>query len=280
MNLFPWYIITSRHNSRTPINRDASIRHLGYLGWRAPTKEPRPLRDGVVLTLLPRAEWAGRIAAIADRQLVNQFPLPAKDQNGLGYCWCYGSTRALEIERRRLGLDNLDLCPESVGGPCTNWRNEGGYAREYMDYAEKHGVCESRFADDPHRLQPQLWQPGWQDNAASHRVATWLDIEHGDAEPTFDELVSALLGPETDGSTCRPVAIGLPWWGHLVCALGAYILPPTTDCDANTPTGDKIGVLFQNSWGPDWPSAGANGYAVLVERLATPDGAAVPDIVM
>jgi hypothetical protein len=38
-------------------------------------------------------------------------------------------------------------------------------------------------------------------------------------------------------------------------------------------------VLFQNSWGADWPTPGANGLACLTESKATPDGAAAPIIV-
>jgi hypothetical protein len=40
-----------------------------------------------------------------------------------------------------------------------------------------------------------------------------------------------------------------------------------------------VGVLFQNSWGVDWPSPAANGFACLTESRATPDGAAAPVIV-
>ena len=283
MSDFPYKIICHPSDAQKPGDSATRKTYLGYRGWR-PNGLRRPLRGPLPLpSIVDRSEWSTQIAAIGDSHLGRRFPLPAKHQNGLGYCWCYGSTRALEVERQVLGLPNLDLCPESVGGPCTAWRNEGGYAAEYFGQAERDGVAESRLCPRPHLLDPRLWSKDWQANAKSHLVARWFDIEQDDRRPTFDELVTCLLSPATDAGgrpahllAARPVAIGLPWWNHLVCALAALELPPETDCPVNTPDGRKVGVLIQNSWGPDWPTPGANGYAVLVESLATPDGAACP----
>jgi hypothetical protein len=77
----------------------------------------------------------------------------------------------------------------------------------------------------------------------------------------FDEVITCLLNRV-------PVAAGLDWWGHLVCFLDPVILPD-----------GSVGVLFQNSWGVDWPTPGANGLACLTESRGTPDGAAAPVIV-
>ncbi len=81
------------------------------------------------------------------------------------------------------GLATLDLSPESVGGPCTHWRNEGGYACEAFDQLQNFGACESSFMDKPHSLHHNLWKPGWQANAALHEAVDWYDIESGDAAP-------------------------------------------------------------------------------------------------
>lgn len=262
---FPYLIIASA--------RDVEHhRNMGYRGWRQPG-QARRLKAGLPPPpTIPRADWARQIALLGDANLAKKFPLPAKDQNGLGYCWVYGTTRAVEVDRLRLGLAALDLCPESLGGPLTDWKNEGGYAAEAFQGLETAGIAESYLCPTPHSLNPRLWDSAWQTNAKSHECMSWYDLESDDRQPTFDEVITALLTP-------LPVAAGLDWWGHLVAFLAAVVIPRESGLPPNTPTDDTIGVLFQNSWGPDWPSKGENGYAVLTEAFATPDGAGVPIIV-
>ena len=269
---FPYLVIATPRDATRPPASDQVHRLRGYRGWKPP-RHTRIKRAQVPLPpLVPRSEWTARIAAAAGKSLKDLYPLPAKDQNGLGYCWVYGSTRAVEIERVRTGLTQLEFCPESLGGPLTNWQNEGGYASEAFAGLETAGIAESKLCPFPHHLNPRTWDRLWKDNALSHETATWTEISPDDRSPDFDEIVTALLDN-------RPVAAGLSWWGHLVCFLQPILLPPETNCQVNTPDGAKVGILFQNSWGPDWPTTAANGYACLVESLATPDGAAVPILV-
>jgi hypothetical protein len=110
--------------------------------------------------------------------------------------------------------------------------------------------------DRPYSLSPSRWKTGWQENAQLHEAIQWAEID-----TRFDEVITCLLER-------NPVAAGLDWWGHLVCFLDPVILPD-----------GSVGVLFQNSWGENWPTPGANGFATLTERKATPDGAAAPIIV-
>jgi hypothetical protein len=261
--VFP-YLIISDANYRQFRGTDPGLPFsTGYKGWQRPGQPhgfagKRPLGRTV-----PRSEWHDRITAgqgtfLSD--LIASRGIRAKDQNGLGYCWVYGSTRAVEAARAVAGMPFLNLSPESVGGPCTNWRNEGGYASEAFDQLQNHGACESRFMDAPHSLHVNRWQSGWQENAQCHEAVDWYELDGGDGN-IFDEVITCLLNR-------IPVAAGLGWWGHLVCFLDPVILP-----DGN------VGVLFQNSWGVDWPTPGANGLACLTEDRATPDGAAAPIIV-
>ena len=262
-NNFPYLIIddSNAHLFCSGAPRGGST---GYRGWQRPGK-PHAFRGArPVGTTIPRSQWHERIRSgqgnfLSD--LVKEKGIVAKDQNGLGFCWVYGSTRAVEIQRAVQGLTRLDLSPESVGGPCTHWRDEGGYASEAFDQLQNFGACESSFMNAPHSLRYNLWKPGWQQNALLHEAVQWYDIENGDASPTFDEVITCLLQRV-------PVAAGLDWWGHLVCFLDPIILPD-----------DSVGVLFMNSWGADWPTRGANGLACLTESRGTPDGAAAPFVV-
>ena len=237
----------------------------GYKGYQKPQASPIASRPAVPWVQAytgargPRGSTPAR-AFLSD--LVKQKGIAAKDQNGLGLCWSYGSTRAVEVQRAVQGAATLDLSPESVAGPVTHWRNMGGYASEAFDQLQSGGACESSFMDQPHSLRPKRWKPGWQDNAQLHEAVQWYDLESSDQQPIFDEVVSCLLSRV-------PVAAGLAWWGHLVCFLDAVILPPGV-APANTPDGTTVGILFHSSWGVAWPTPGANGLACLTESRATP----------
>ncbi len=238
---FP-YLIIDDQNAHLFTAGGPQARPTGYKGWQNP-HAPHAFRgQRPVGSTIPRSQWHARIKQgqgtfLSD--LVKQQGIKAKDQNGLGYCWVYGSTRAVEVRRAVQGLPLLDLSPESVGGPCTNWRNQGGYAGEAFDQLQNYGACETSFMDAPHSLRPGRWQAGWQENARLHEAIDWYDIE-----TSFDEVVTCLLER-------IPVAAGLDWWGHLVCFLDPIILPD-----------GSVGVLFQNSWGVDWPTPGATGWPV------------------
>jgi hypothetical protein len=264
MTTFP-YLIISDANYRQFQGTDPGKRFsTGYKGWQRPDR-PHAFRGARPVGRTIRRElWhdlitAGQGSFLSD--LVKNRGIKAKDQNGLGYCWVYGSTRAVEVERAIAGLPLLDLSPESVGGPCTGWRDEGGYASEAFEQLQNYGACESSFMDAPHSLHVGRWQSGWQANAALHESVDWYEIDGQDSN-IFDEVITCLLNR-------TPVAAGLDWWGHLVCFLDPVILPD-----------GSVGALFQNSWGVDWPTPGANGFAVLTESRATPDGAAAPIVVM
>lgn len=243
----------------------------GYMGWNHPDRR-REFRGSRPLTqLVPRSEWTARLQAgqgsfLSD--LVKQRGIKALNQDGLSFCWAYGSTRAAQLWRILGGKPWLDLSPESVAGPCTKWRNQGGYASEAFDQMEHYGACQTSFMDRPWSLQPRKWKPGWQQDALQHELPDWYELDGSDESGIFDEVVSLLLNRV-------PVAAGLGWWGHLVCFIDAILLPPGT-AKPNTPDGSVVGVLFQNSWDVDWPAAGANGLCCLVESRATPDGAAAP----
>lgn len=234
----------------------------GYRGWQNPNAQhifrgPRP-----VTSTISRLQWPDMIRSGAGQSKIldamTAAGVQAKDQNGLNYCWCYGSTRAVEIRRLLEGCPHIDLAPESVGGPCTGWRNVGGYAGEAFTQVQNAGICEESYLDAPCSLHYRNWKAGWQDNAKTHEAVDWYNIDGEGGGSIFEQTVTCLLQDS-------PVAAALGWWRHLICFLAPVLLPDNT-----------VGVLFQNSWGVDWPTKGANGLAILTEGRATPDGAASP----
>ena len=274
---FPYLVLTSRNRRQYAATKASrgDPNSKGYMGWRLPGSN-RIMEAGQPLTeVIPRSQWVDLINASQGNclsDLVKKVGIPVKDQNGLGYCWVYGSTSTVEIARAKAGLPFVQLAPESVGGPCTGWRNQGGYAQEAFDYLESHGACAMSFLDKPCSLNWRAWQQGWQADALKRTVTKWYDI--GNEYPIFDEVISCLLNR-------LPVAAGLDWWGHLIHFLDAVILPDGI-APANTPQGKTVGVLARNSWGTDWPGiAGlvSDGWFCLDEDSATPDGAASPIVV-
>jgi len=227
----------------------------GYQGWGTSHRFTGPKPVG---PLIPRSQWVPMIQAGAGLKAFNALTaagVKAKNQNGLNYCWVFASTRAMELRRLLEGLPHLELSPESVGGPVKNWRNVGGEAVEAFGQLQSGGACEASFLDAPCSLHPSRWKAGWQDNAKTHEDVDWYNMPTGSGDE-FDQTITLLLQEQ-------PVAAGLDWWGHLVCFVAPVILPD-----------GSVGVLFQNSWGVDWPSPAANGFACLDESSATPDGAA------
>jgi hypothetical protein len=257
MSAYP-YLIIDDDNYRD-FTASMVQRTTGYRGFQNPDS-PHEFRAGrPVGPTIPRNEWTERVkdgqgSFLSD--IVKAQGIKSKDQGSLGYCWVYGSTRAVEVQRAIQGFTFLDLSPESVGGPVVGWRNRGGYASEAFDQLQEFGACESSYMDAPHSLSPKRWKAGWQQNALQYRATQWYEIG-----TSFDEVYTMLLNR-------IPVAAGLDWWGHLVCFLDPVVLPD-----------GSFGVLFQNSWGVDWPTAGAHGFSVLTESKATPDGAGAPIMV-
>jgi len=230
----------------------------GYLGWQDPGKShvflgPKPVVD------IPQSQWAAMIQAGAGLKAFN-LALPAKNQDGLNLCWCYGSTRAVEYRRRLEGLPQLDLAPESIDVEINGGRNVGGYASQAFDAIQAKGICEQSFLDTANSLNSRRWKTGWQANAASHEAVDWYNIDGSGNGDVFADVMTCLLSDS-------PVAAGLNWWGHLICFVAPVLFADGT-----------FGVLFQNSWGASWPAAGANGFAILTQEMATPDGSASPII--
>jgi hypothetical protein len=165
----------------------------GYRGWQRPGAPHAFQGKRPVGRTIPRRQWHDRIKAgqgtfLSD--LLKQKGIQAKDQNGRSLCWCYGSVRAVETARAVANLPTRDLSPESVAGPCTGWRDQGGYAGEAFEQLQNYGACDSSYMNAPHSLNAHLWAPGWQANAVLHEAVDWYDIEPGDHGPNFDEVIT------------------------------------------------------------------------------------------
>ena len=211
---------------------------------------------------IPRSEWKQRIAEGRGKWLGNltRGVLPPHDQGATNYCWAHGSVRAVEALRVYECQSPLILSAESVAVPVTGGRNRGGSPDEALERLMAFGCCEQSYwpLND---LNERHAKPGWVANALEHAILRWLDVEN------FDDQMSLALHR-------IPVAIGLNWWGHLVCQLDPIDLDEEPTLDHVARPDGQFGIGFDNSWGDDY---GDHGYAILDEKHATADlGAFAP----
>jgi len=128
-----------------------------------------------------------------------------------------------------------------------NYRQQGGWAGEAIQYIEKYGLP-TVDTWPQHSLDRSLAGNHEQQlDAGRHGIVSFEEIQ----ARSFDMAVSCLLDPD---NPC-PVTLGLMWWGHLVCGLRAVKVDSR-----------PYGILIVNSWKKTW---GDGGFKVLVENKAT-----------
>lgn len=216
----------------------------------------------VTMPLIPESEWADRIRekVAAKSQISDVWKrqgVPILDQNGKGFCWAHSGTSATQALRALANLPTVPLSAYAVACVIKNYRDEGGWGAQGLDFISDRGVPSAEFwpmqsmsrAND----NPQTWA-----NAALHKVTEgWVDLQ----APQYDRQLS-----RAQVATCLlnniPVIADFNWWSHSVMLADLVILP-----------NGKIGTRLGNSWGPTWSDG---GFGVLDESKAWPDGAVAP----
>lgn len=198
-----------------------------------------------IIQPIPRSLWPQLIATGKGTFLhdLTRDKLPPHDQGSTNYCWAHGSVRAAEVTRVFEGQSPQILSAESVAVPITGGQNRGGYPEEALTQLIAYGAAEQSYWPLNDRNIHHAVD-GWQANALNYRILQWVDVDSFDMQMTL-------------GLMRIPVAIGLGWWGHLVCQLDPVQLD-----------NGQFGIGCDNSWGPDY---GDNGYFILEESRATAD---------
>lgn len=233
--------------------RDPSTPFTG--GYEARPYERAPL--GAYATpmnrpLIPRAEWESHIKRQErDKTSPDDWrrmgDVPILDQNGLPYCWCYGMVGAIMTVYAMSGTPVPHLSATGPAAQGKNWRKDGGWAGEAIEYIRKYGIP-TLDAWPEHSMDRSL--PGKHEvqlSAKQHGIVEFEELPRN----SFESLMTVLLDPVDP----RPVTLGLNWWGHLVYAVRAVALGS-----------GKFGALIANSWKLSW---GKQGCSVLSESKAT-----------
>jgi hypothetical protein len=262
------------------------------------TKFPRGFYKGakaIDVPLIDRAEYPERIrdkiankSQLSDVRMRGAFGamIPSRDQNGKGYCWFHSGTSCMLLVRARDNQPYVDL--SAYAGACVikNFRDEGGWGAQGVDFQMERGIPASTFwpqrSMDRANDKPETWA-----NAALHRFTEgFIDLQAAqyDRKLSFDQLASQLLSD-------NPAVVDFNWWSHSVC--GADLVDGSgrrnqtraesgklvslsefeTIWGINDPVTAGYGLRIWNSWGDSWSD---NGMGLLSGSKAVPDGSVVP----
>jgi hypothetical protein len=208
-------------------------------------------------------------------------PIPSLDQDGVGYCWNHSTTMAIMMVRALLGLPYVRLSAFFIGCLVKNYRDEGGWGAQSLDFAMKNGIPSVAFWPEKSMSRSNDTLE-CRANAKLHMpIEVWADLSAGqyDRNLTEDQAMTCLL--------CRvPVVSDFNWWSHSVCALDPVLLTSNVrhkvkdlgSLDFNDPADVAVfaatfGKRIINSW---TDSYGDKGEAVLSGSRCILDGGVAP----
>jgi hypothetical protein len=223
------------------VPRDYRNYPVGYLATAKPFDLPL-IPDADVMALIAERTAAGALLSNFRNRGNKGQPIPSRDQDGVGYCWCHSGTSAMLVARAVANEPYADLSAFAVGCMIKGYRDEGGWGSEGVEFIGQRGVPTSEFwaqrsmsrAND----NPRTWE-----NAKLHRFTDWMDGEPRNEGQLRTGLISNASG-----------ILDFNWWSHSVG--GVDYLGPRR-------------IRIWNSWGDSWSE---NGLGILEGSKAIPDG--------
>ncbi len=277
-----------------PVLPDGSVGHHGLIPrqYNLNPLGSYPWAKTVTFPLIPRAEWSARCATkaaekswLSDVRMTegpNGGMIPSRDQNGRGYCWMHSGVSATLAARAAMGEPYADL--SAYMGACIikNYRDEGGWGAQGVDWLVKNGIPTSEFW--PQRAVDRKYDtPAMRENAKKYTVLDqWADLTAGqyDRNLSFEQNATLFLSNQ-------PTVVDFNWWSHSVCGLDLVDgstqysstrmesgkLPQLFEFEVvwgmNDPVTAGFGIRIWNSWGDSWSQ---NGTGILTGNKAIPDG--------
>lgn len=220
-----------------------------------------PFATAASFPVIPRDQWSARIRQMEVEQsrlsdLIKLEQIPCLNQEQTNFCHANSPALAMMALRAAQGQPFVLLSPASIAGPVTGFQNEGAFIHDDLRQITQVGCASQEFVP-ANQVDRGGFLPGWEEDAANHRVTEWWDLGQCDAT-MFDRVMTLLLSRV-------PVCVAYHWWAHAVTLIDPVELSP-----------GRFGVRFRNSWGDAWPNPGSGGYALLPEGKGTPDEAYAP----
>ncbi len=265
------------------IPRNMMTHPPGFYSWATPVDFP----------LYPQADWekiiADKQAAKAELRdvIMKGGPdggvLPARDQNGRGYCWQHSGVSAMMVWRAVMNLPYADL--SAYGPACRDkdFADEGGWGAAGVDNLIKWG-CPTSKTWPQQGVQKSYDNAATWAEAANYKISDqWADISAAqyDRNMAFGQFVTLNLSG-------RPTVDDYNWWSHSVCGLDAVSgksyrnktrslssgkLLQLAEFDKvwsmNHPVTAGIARRIFNSWGISWSDKGTG---LLTGNQAIPNG--------
>lgn len=208
--------------------------------------------------LIDESEWADRLnenrknkSGLLDLREANYDVLKSLDQDGLGLCWNFSSTKAVMYLRVRMGQAPIRLSGWWGAGIINSWRDRGGWGAASLKLIVERGVPAEQFCPE---YKSKYDTTETQANAELHKVTEWWDGSD-DPRTATKQCVSMLL-------QSIPCVVDLNDMGHSMCAIDIESLNP-------------LKIIYDNSWGD---SGGNKGLYVGSGARARPDGLVVPRV--
>jgi hypothetical protein len=247
------YEAQSDGRARGLIPRDYSAYPVGFYA-------AAPAWDMASLPLVPWDEIPDRIAHMEETKtrLIDLVEsLDPLDQNGQGFCWFYSGTAAIHCLRMRNNQPNVRLSAHSGACVIKNFRDEGGWGAQGLDFQKERGVVPvSRWPEKSMDRQYNT-EANWEAAKEFRPVEGFVDLNSPqyDRELTVQQIISCYLNR-------IPVISDFNWWGHSVCGLWMYDYKP--NLRKNDPNRYAANEIL-NSWGRGW---GQNGRGILKDSKA------------
>jgi hypothetical protein len=210
--------------------------------------------------LIPEAEWEDRLkeqqanqASLWDLREAHFDTLKSLDQDGLGLCWAFSSTKAVMYTRAVMNATPERLSAWYVAGRVKHWQDQGGWGAESLQQITSAGVPTEALCPS---YKSQYDTAAVAADAATRKVIEWYDGTE-DRDQNRRIMVSAfLLG-------LAPV-LDYNWLSHSMCGCVLKSINP-------------LEVWTDNSWNVI-DQYGPKGCYKLSGSKAIPDGVVVPRV--
>lgn len=276
-------IVDGERRARGLIPRNYQTHPVGFYGPQE--------KLGLDIPLIPEADWAGILKEMEDSQSSlldlrnigkDGGMIPSVDQNGRGYCWSHSGVSVHLLCRAKAGLPFADLSAYAIACIIKNYRDEGGWGAQGIDFQVSRGVPTSKYWPQQGVSSRYDTPETWAD-AAKHKVIEgWWDLNLAqyDRNLTWAQVMTCLLNR-------IPLVCDFNWWGHSVAGVkpvnGARMRKQTRSDNGkllslkkfelawgmNNPITRGFGMTIWNSWSDSW---GDKGMGDLAGSKAIPDG--------
>ena len=231
------------------IPRDYKSHPPGYLSYAPAFSEA---------LILPEVEWEERLreqkaakASLFDIRERYYEHLKSLNQDGLGLCWAFSTTKAVMYLQSLMSVPTVRLSAWWVAGKIKNWRDQGGWGAESLEGfvnrgAPKESLCPGyKSSYDTSECQA---------DAAKHKVTEWWDGTNS-KDKNRAIMISCFLQN-------IPHADDFNHLSHSMC--GCYL-------ESINP----LVIWEDNSWSESY---GTKGLMKLSGSKAIPDGIAIPRV--